>query len=218
MRLLRSTSLLLPLLPVIASAQSSFSTLSPASVTPVPSSEERIGYWSPISTITLPIPTESTDPDVHLDLRQVVTAPPAVQTANPIQVSPVTTVLVNAVVNGVNQQIQEVYTQLFSLVPDQGFAPAAGEIGLGTIKGEIGVVKTRAKRSALPQPTQMAASEAFASFETTLEELERNAADGPVEQLIAVEKRSSQNLGGKVEAGAGSALALLVAIAAMIVV
>lgn len=93
-------------------------------------------------------------------------------------------------VNGVEQQVELAYTQLFSAVPDQGLAPASGSIGLGTIQGQIGVVKTGRKRDAKPQPTEIAD--------------------------IKVEKR---NLAGKVDANsAGSALALLVAITAMIVV
>jgi hypothetical protein len=39
---------------------------------------------------------------------------------------------------------QIVYTQLFSDVPEQWPTPSSGKIGLGTITGQIGVVKTNA--------------------------------------------------------------------------
>ena len=35
-----------------------------------------------------------------------------------------------------------IYTQLFSAVPEQWPAPSAGSVGLGTITGPVGVVKT----------------------------------------------------------------------------
>lgn len=45
------------------------------------------------------------------------------------------------------QQVQVVYSQAFEPVPDQWEAPVAGTVGLGTIKGEVGVVKTVDKRA-----------------------------------------------------------------------
>ena len=108
----------------------------------------------------------------------------------------------NQMVNGVAQQVQVVYTQLFSAVPDQGPAPGVGSIGLGTIEGKVGVVKT--KRETTPEPTmvgegQIIAGSAMAQADTRQE------------------KRSSESTGGRVVASAGSALALLVAIAVTIV-
>lgn len=35
-----------------------------------------------------------------------------------------------------------IYTQKFAEVPSQAPAPGVGEIGLGTLKGEVGVVQT----------------------------------------------------------------------------
>lgn len=46
-----------------------------------------------------------------------------------------------------------VYTQLFVAVPDQWPNPEAGTIGLGTIVGQIGVVKSKSKRDTLPEAT-----------------------------------------------------------------
>lgn len=48
------------------------------------------------------------------------------------------------------------YTQLFSAVPDQWPSPTMkGSVGLGTITGQIGVVK-KTKRDVMPGPTQEA--------------------------------------------------------------
>ena len=123
---------------------------------------------------------------------------------------------VNQIVNGVAQQVEVVYTQLFSAVPSQGDAPASGEIGLGTIQGNIGVVKTARKRDAEPQPTEIAGIR----MERRML-VEESVVEGTVmvereESVIKMERRS---LAGKVDANkAGSALALLVAITVMIVV
>ena len=78
----------------------------------------------------------------HIELRQNPGvgggAPPAVTQA--VQVSPITTVFIGSV--------QVVYTQLFSAVPDQGPSPVAGSIGMGTLTGSVGVVKTKAASGA----------------------------------------------------------------------
>jgi hypothetical protein len=199
MRLLNPTlALLLPALAATTVLASTVPASIPASPTPViPPSDnvQLVAYWSPISTITrIAAPTTNADleadPDHDLLRREVVTGAAAAQPTDGTQISPITTYQVYQLVNGVEQQVELAYTQLFSAVPDQGLAPASGSIGLGTIQGQIGVVKTGRKRDAKPQPTEIAD--------------------------IKVEKR---NLAGKVDANsAGSALALLVAITAMIVV
>lgn len=43
------------------------------------------------------------------------------------------------------QQVPVVYSQAFSEVPDQWPGPSSGQIGLGTIKGTVGVVKSNDK-------------------------------------------------------------------------
>lgn len=50
--------------------------------------------------------------------------------------------------DGAYVQVQEVYTQTFALPIDQWPSATQGAIGLGTIQGEIGVVKT--KRDLMP--------------------------------------------------------------------
>jgi hypothetical protein len=195
-----------------------------ASATPIlslfESDAQLVGYWSPISTIIhLASPTTGaeTDTDLEHDLlrREIVTGAAAAQPTDPTQVSPITTVQVNQIVNGVAQQVEVVYTQLFSPVPDQGLAPASGSIGLGTIQGQIGVVKTGRKRDAIPQPTGIA----------DVMERRTPVEGGMVDDAVVVkredydQKVERRSFAGKVDANsAGSALALLVAITVMIVV
>lgn len=62
----------------------------------------------------------------------------------PTQVSPVTTYLAYGP-NGI--QTPAVFTQLFSAVPDQWDGPLSGNIGLGSITGQVGIVRTKAKRN-----------------------------------------------------------------------
>lgn len=52
-----------------------------------------------------------------------------------------------------NDGVNRVYIQTFPAVPDQFPSPEAGTIGLGTIVGEIGVVKTNSKRAVVPEST-----------------------------------------------------------------
>jgi hypothetical protein len=199
MRLLNPTSaLLLPALAtttVLASTVPASISASPTLVIPHSDNVQLVAYWSPISTITrVAAPTNNADleagPDHDLLRREIVTGAAAPQPTDGTQISPLTTYQVYQQVNGVAQQVEVVYTQLFSAVPDQGLAPGSGSIGLGTIQGQIGVVKTARKRDAKPQPTEIA--------------------------HVKVERRSPA---AKVDANsAGSALALLVAITAMIVV
>lgn len=168
----------------------------------------------------LALPTPETDPqsDLEHDLlrREVVTGPAAAQPTGAGQISPITTYQVNQIVNGVAQQVQEVYTQLFSAVPIQGLAPASGAIGLGTIQGQIGVVKTGQKRDAKPEPTAVV----DVPLERRVPEEETSVRNAVLEErnegLQTLKRRS---LAGKVDANsAGSALALLVAITVMVVV
>ena len=52
--------------------------------------------------------------------------------------------------------VMRVYTQVFSAVPEQWPSPEAGSVGLGTIAGTVGVVKSNSKRAA--EPTGMPGS------------------------------------------------------------
>ena len=53
------------------------------------------------------------------------------------------------VIGGVTKQVPVVYTQVFSSVPSQGPTPIPGTIGLGTLTGTVGAVRTaQAKKGA----------------------------------------------------------------------
>ncbi|KAJ4509766.1 hypothetical protein HRR83_006912 [Exophiala dermatitidis] len=67
------------------------------------------------------------------------------------QVSPITTYYIASEISGSQVQVPVVYTQTFPVSYVQWASPTAGEIGLGTIQGTIGVVRTDRKRSL---PTQ----------------------------------------------------------------
>jgi len=89
------------------------------------------------------------DEHLHIDLRKrqgnVVATNIAPET-QPTQMSPVTNYDLG---NGVKIP----YTQLFVATPDQWPTPSPGTIGLGTIQGSIGVVKSKDKRDAMPEQT-----------------------------------------------------------------
>ena len=123
----------------------------------------------------------------------------------------------NQLVNGVQQQVQVVYTQLFSAVPEQWDAPASGSLGLGTIKGEVGVVRTNVKREVEVRGTAMAVAE-VGKREEIAERLVERREEGEAKEKRQVGRRESM-AGKTMEAmSAGSALALLVAITAMVIV
>ncbi|KAL8830069.1 MAG: hypothetical protein Q9191_001641 [Dirinaria sp. TL-2023a] len=84
--------------------------------------------------------------------------PAAAQPAtNPGQVPSITTFYQQTVVNGVSKQVAIVYTQKFSSVPSEGPTPKQGEIGLGTLTGKVGVVRTaEAKKGAASKEGQAA--------------------------------------------------------------
>lgn len=88
---------------------------------------------------------------LHVDLRKrqggiaATNAPQATTVAT--QMSPITTY-------GADRGWPvKVYTQVFAAVPDPWPSPEAGTIGLGTIQGQVGVIKTNSKRMAQPEPT-----------------------------------------------------------------
>lgn len=118
--------------------------------------------------------------------------------------------------------VQIVYTQLFRTPLDPWAAPAPGEIGLGTIQGQVGVVKTIAKRS-VAVPTQAAgmlllseqAVEAVKDVGVEKgEELKSKSTRAP--DISTRENKSARF--HVVDVWAGSALTLVLAAAAMIVV
>ena len=79
-----------------------------------------------------------------LELRQnlPVGAAPATTLA-PTQMSPVTTVWSATVIGGKTTNVQVAYTQTFASAPGQGPSPLVGSIGMGTLTGQVGAVKTQ---------------------------------------------------------------------------
>ncbi|EXJ75045.1 uncharacterized protein A1O5_01741 [Cladophialophora psammophila CBS 110553] len=146
-------------------------------IQPLPSEFDTV-HWIPIATLaplsiipspasSVPTPTPSPvkeENDYHilplgldanavpeLKVRQVTgqgvaaAAPTAIN-----QISPITTYYINSeVAVGVFTQVPVVYTQTFAPIPDQWTSAGPGTIGLGTISGTVGQV--RSKRSL---PTQ----------------------------------------------------------------
>ena len=109
-----------------------------------------------ISTVptltTVPIPTSSpADSELHIPFHEQILRwvkrqggapanPGAAQPSGFSQVSPVTTLTMMSK----GQDIRVVYTQTFAKTAlDPWPSPSSGEIGLGTIQGQVGVVKTK---------------------------------------------------------------------------
>ncbi|OAP57434.1 hypothetical protein AYL99_08172 [Fonsecaea erecta] len=146
-------------------------------IQPVPSDLDTV-HWVPIATLepisisntphpatSVPTPTPSVDTETEyhilplgldanavpeLKVRQVTGQGAAAAPTAINQVSPITTYYVNSMIApGDVTQVPVVYTQTFPPIPDQWPSAAAGTIGLGTIQGTVGQV--RSKRSL---PTQ----------------------------------------------------------------
>ncbi|KAF7512126.1 hypothetical protein GJ744_002288 [Endocarpon pusillum] len=142
------------------------------------------------------------------------------------------------------QQVQVVYSQAFEDVPDQWELPVAGSIGLGTIKGTVGVVKTnnKVRRGIVAWPTAVPQAPEGRTFLKLDKVDKRDAApfvilppgnnDGGVvvreEEQRGLEKRNakgdagsngSSSAAGRVVLGAGPpTLALLIALVACMVI
>ncbi|EGD89048.1 hypothetical protein H112_03968 [Trichophyton rubrum D6] len=89
-----------------------------------------------------PLPSDSI-----IKERAIVDAPPDPVPTVPTQVSPITTFWLDGV--------QKVYTQTFPPFPDPWPSPMVGQIGLGTLKGEIGktvTIKGRSVPTDEPEP------------------------------------------------------------------
>ncbi|KAK4995761.1 hypothetical protein LTR60_007884 [Cryomyces antarcticus] len=82
----------------------------------------------------------------NLDLREIVTAPAAAQPATTInaatQVPPITTAWLPTKIGTQVTYLPVVYTQTFVGVPSQGAGPLAGSVGMGTLTGTVGAVRT----------------------------------------------------------------------------
>ncbi|EXJ55633.1 hypothetical protein A1O7_08562 [Cladophialophora yegresii CBS 114405] len=125
-----------------------------------------------IPTLSMPTPTPTPAPDddiilpLGLDAFAVpelkkrqgapVAAPaPDAQPTAVGQISPITTYYINSeVAPGSFAQVPVVYTQTFPPVPDQWPSPVPGTIGLGTIQGQIGQVRSSKRAVAMAEPTQ----------------------------------------------------------------
>ena len=115
-----------PVVPGAAAAQ-------PAPAAPVP------GAAAPVVAPAAPVP----------GVGGAGAAPPAVLPSEPGQVPSVTVFMQKTIIAGATQQIPVTYTQKFSDVPSKGPSPTSGKIGLGTITGSVGAVRTdEAKQAA----------------------------------------------------------------------
>ncbi|KIW40102.1 uncharacterized protein PV06_07333 [Exophiala oligosperma] len=130
-----------------ADGWSALTTLDPVALTASPSEPSAAVAVTPSPDVQV---VPALDPNMIPDLKRQVTGQgPAVAATALSQISPITTYYANSMVDGSAVQVPVVYTQTFAPVPDQWPSPTAGEIGLGTIQGTIGVVHS--KRD-LPSP------------------------------------------------------------------
>ncbi|KPI38297.1 uncharacterized protein AB675_12044 [Cyphellophora attinorum] len=146
-----------------------------AEITPLqtstPAEAPSISTIPSMTTIPISIPTPdlsdlASDTELSLPLRDqlrrlfrrqggapvqnpAVAQPPA---AAVTQVSPVT---VLSLMDKKGQLLAVPYTQTFAPVPDQWPSPSAGTVGMGTIQGEIGQVRTKSKRDEMDVQTVM---------------------------------------------------------------
>ncbi|KAF2238820.1 hypothetical protein EV356DRAFT_572880 [Viridothelium virens] len=136
MRLSKTIVLILPAL-AAASAISPCRHVGDAS-----STQETIDSIS--SSEVAPLPTSIAE-EHSLELRQAVTpgAAPAAAATIATQPNPVTTEWIpSEVAPGSTPYVQVVYTQTFASVPSQAPSAASGEVGLGTITGQVGALRT----------------------------------------------------------------------------
>lgn len=87
---------------------------------------------------------------LHIDLRKRQGGA-AVAATNPAVTAP--TQMPSVTNYQMYDGVARVYTQTFKAIPEQWPSPSAGSIGLGTITGQVGVVKTVSKRGFDAVPT-----------------------------------------------------------------
>ncbi len=133
------------LLPFIVRSQTAVPAAAPVLHAPAASSSPQT--FTPSSTFETIFTVRETDSPIYqstepnLDPREIAAGVPAAPVPN--QVSPVTEIHVESrLPNGKMTQVLVIYSQTFVSVPDQGPTPVQGKIGLGTLTGSIGVVKT----------------------------------------------------------------------------
>ncbi|KAI9870029.1 MAG: hypothetical protein M1830_004772 [Pleopsidium flavum] len=134
------------LLPSLIRSEAASPAAAPAIKLSVPSSA--VAALKPSSTFgNVAAPQATASPPLllsepNLELREIAAAVPAAAIV-PVQVPPVTNVYVQTVLpNGQTTQVLVVYSQTYASIPNQGPTPVAGQIGMGTLTGSIGVVKT----------------------------------------------------------------------------
>ncbi|KAL2426238.1 hypothetical protein ABEF95_001382 [Exophiala dermatitidis] len=168
--------------------------------------------WAPYTTlepvasipsISTPTTTASADDNIRilpgLDANAIpeikerqVTGQGAAAAATAIkQVSPITTYYIASEISGSQVQVPVVYTQTFPKSYVQWASPTAGEIGLGTIQGTIGVIRTDRKRSL---PTQAPLGELPSSLAGEAEEsASKSPAAEPVQSLDEPKEQEQRN-------------------------
>ncbi|KAJ9663716.1 hypothetical protein H2198_000728 [Neophaeococcomyces mojaviensis] len=168
---MKSIAAVLLLLPMLIAADVTIQTVSPPLITPAPTSipalSERVPTISSIPSTFIPFTsqTHAWDPIIsganyvldelnehlHVDLKKRQGG------AGVTNVVPATTVITQ-MPSITKYQIHGqgpvfTYTQVFTPNPDPWPSPSAGTVGLGTIQGQVGVVKTQSKRTAIPEVT-----------------------------------------------------------------
>lgn len=148
--------------------------VTPFSPAPTPSHASPSEQTPAVTTMTspsTPTPTEShvwdpiisgashlldeIDEHFHVDLKK---RQGAVGATYAIPATTVATQMPSVTVYNMKSLAPMTYTQIFVAVLDQWPSPSVGTIGLGTIQGQIGVVKTHSKRAAVAwhEPTPAA--------------------------------------------------------------
>jgi len=145
---MRALAICCLLLPSLVRSEAASPAAAPAIKSPAPSSA--VVPFKPSSTFGTVLSSQATasphllPSEGNLEPREIAAGVPAAAIV-PTQVSPITNIYVQTVLpNGQTTQVLVVYSQTFVSVPSQGPTPVVGQIGLGTLTGSIGVVKTAA--------------------------------------------------------------------------
>jgi len=147
---MRFSAIHLLLLPALVRAQTmtqtapaapEISSASPPSILPSNQTVAAIASPTPEPTAAPIIPPEK------LELRGVVDNIGGAATI-PTQMNPMTTMWQATVVKGVTTYVEVIFSQTFASVPIQGPTPLEGKVGMGTLTGTVGAVKTKATSGA----------------------------------------------------------------------
>ncbi|KAK4988229.1 hypothetical protein LTR50_004055 [Elasticomyces elasticus] len=148
MRLTVLSTLLLPALLASASVLSPAVPVTPRDAAPSPTRQHLAQTTAPSSApaAVTAAPELVGSPKADLGPREIITNP--VPAPAPSQYPTVTTAWIETVLPGgkITTWVQVVYTQTFAAVPDQLPSPASGNVGLGTLTGTVGAVRTGESR------------------------------------------------------------------------